>query len=354
MGSAFLLQVSAFVAALCAVQLARTAGQVLEPPATGTPASSQLSPCLCEERVGQQLMGEVTKLSEKTDGKLDGIQDSLLRMEKLLLSLQVQLSSSQQHQDQTKEAPGVQDTPTRLPNTPHRDKTPAPAEDCSQLYRRGYRTSGVFTINPQTGVQFRIWCDMETAGGGWSVIQRRVDGSVLFNRTWDQYKWGFGTVEGEFWLGNDKIHQLTASGDARLRVDLTDWEGNTAYAEYNTFRLSDERHKYRLEIYGYSGTAGDAMTGSDPNNGAPFSTLDRDNDGYSGISCAAGYGGQGGWWFHNCGQSYLNGRYLRDCGFSCPYAQGVVWSEWKNFHYSLKHASMKVRPNNFQISNNKN
>ncbi|XP_066283121.1 fibrinogen-like protein 1 isoform X1 [Branchiostoma lanceolatum] len=299
------------------------------------------------------LVGEVTKLSEKTDLQLEGIHDSIRRLEKLLLSLQ--LSSTPQHQDQTKEAPGVQDTPTSLPNTPPRDKTPeAPAEDCSQLYRRGYRTSGVFTISPRAGAQFRIWCDMETAGGGWSVIQRRVDGSVPFNRTWDEYKWGFGTVEGEFWLGNDKIHQLTDRGDLRLRVDIQDWEGNAAYAEYNTFRLSDERNKYRLQIYGYSGTAGDAMTGSDPNNGAPFSTLDRDNDGHTGTSCAQRYGGQGGWWFHNCGQSYLNGRYMRACGFACPYAQGVVWSEWKNFHYSLQLASMKVRPNNFQLGHNKN
>lgn len=51
---------------------------------------------------------------------------------------------------------------------------------------------------------------------GWTVIQRRTDGSVDFYRDWNDYKAGFGDVEGEFWLGNDHIYQLTNQGEFQL------------------------------------------------------------------------------------------------------------------------------------------
>ena len=57
-----------------------------------------------------------------------------------------------------------------------------------------------------------------------------------FTRTWDEYKNGFGDHDKEFWLGNDQIHLLTRSGDSRLRLEFEDWDGNTAWAEYDTFR----------------------------------------------------------------------------------------------------------------------
>ena len=54
-----------------------------------------------------------------------------------------------------------------------------------------------------------MYCDQTTAGGGWTVIQEKMDGSVNFNRTQDDYKHGFGNLVGEFWLGLDKINRLT-------------------------------------------------------------------------------------------------------------------------------------------------
>ena len=59
-----------------------------------------------------------------------------------------------------------------------------------------------------------------------------------FNRTWNEYKHGFGDHDKEFWLGNDHIHTLTKSGGMKLRVELEAWDGRTAFAEYDTFRLS--------------------------------------------------------------------------------------------------------------------
>ena len=71
------------------------------------------------------------------------------------------------------------------------------------------------------------------------VIQRRGDYGEPredFYRDWADYKRGFGNLSQEFWLGNDNIHQLTKSGDMKLRVELEAHGGGTAWAEYSTFK----------------------------------------------------------------------------------------------------------------------
>ena len=82
-------------------------------------------------------------------------------------------------------------------------------------------------------------------------------GSVDFYRGWEDDKRGFGNLNGEFWLGLDKIHRLTSSGKYRLRVDLEDWDEKTAYAQYRFFSVGDEESKYKLSFdtvsYSYSG-----------------------------------------------------------------------------------------------------
>ena len=117
----------------------------------------------------------------------------------------------------------------------------------------------MYTISPDGGKPIQVLCDMTTDGGGWTVFQRRLDGSVDFYLDWESYKNGFGDLNGEFWLGNDNLHRLTATDDVILRVDLEDFDGNIRYAEYTTFKVADEADKYRLSIGGYSGTAGDSM-----------------------------------------------------------------------------------------------
>ena len=116
------------------------------------------------------------------------------------------------------------------------------------MYQKGTRTDGVYTIDPDGLRAFKVRCDMTTSGGGWTVFQRRIDGSVDFYRGWNDYKKGFGKPNGEFWLGLDEIHRLSKSGQIVLRVDLEDWENETRYAEYLTFAVANEADKYRLTI----------------------------------------------------------------------------------------------------------
>ena len=80
-----------------------------------------------------------------------------------------------------------------------------------------------------------------------------------FYRGWTEYKFGFGNLSGEFWLGNDNLHRIAAAGNMALRVDLEDFERNVTFAQYYTFKVADSSDRYRLSIGGYNGTEGNSM-----------------------------------------------------------------------------------------------
>jgi len=176
---------------------------------------------------------------------------------------------------------------------------------------------------------------MRTNGGGWTEFQRRQDGSVDFYRGWNDYISGFGQLTAEFWLGNDKIHRLTAFRPSSLRVELEDWSGSRVYAKYGRFNVSDEQAQYRLEVGSYSGTAGDSLISV--HNNMAFSTKDSDNDRWSRVNCAVSL--TGAWWYNDCWDSNLNGKYL---GNKRDY-RGAVWEAFRS-DPSLKFTEMKLRP----------
>ena len=117
---------------------------------------------------------------------------------------------------------------------------------CGEWLQAGYRTSGVYVLR-LAELKYQ-YCDMETQGGGWTVVQRRFDGSVDFRRGWEEYKYGFGDVHGEHWLGNEYLHLLTAHNVYSVRFDLTDWDDVTASASYHSFHVNPESDEYRLMV----------------------------------------------------------------------------------------------------------
>jgi len=139
---------------------------------------------------------------------------------------------------------------------------------------------------------------------GWIIIQQRLGYTVDWYLPWADYKAGFGSIDADFWLGLEEMHLLTSSQPYRLRVEVQQRTTNLWYsAEYWSFKIGDELNdKYRLEVSGYSGDAGDSLQYEGNNfhfyhNGMNFSTYDQDND-VSMVHCAATR--FGGWWFNEC------------------------------------------------------
>nr|4ZFG_A Chain A, Angiopoietin-2 [Homo sapiens] len=214
--------------------------------------------------------------------------------------------------------------------------------DCAEVFKSGHTTNGIYTLTfPNSTEEIKAYCDMEAGGGGWTIIQRREDGSVDFQRTWKEYKVGFGNPSGEYWLGNEFVSQLTNQQRYVLKIHLKDWEGNEAYSLYEHFYLSSEELNYRIHLKGLTGTAGKISSISQPGN--DFSTKDGDNDK---CICKCSQMLTGGWWFDACGPSNLNGMYYPQRQNTNKF-NGIKWYYWKGSGYSLKATTMMIRPADF-------
>jgi len=191
------------------------------------------------------------------------------------------------------------------------------------------------------------WCDapFEAAKvfcepcGGWTVIQRRVDGSENFNRPWSDYEKGFGNLNGEFWYGLKAVNCLTKMGQWELRIDFEFKNKTRSYLHYNMFKVGSASEKYSLTIGGFTG-----ITPTDPfstfqHSGKKFSTYDNDNDPWSGNCAKTLHNAKdnGGWWYNECWHINPNLQYN-------PGQYGFMYLS--NAWYHPRWIQMKIRPLN--------
>ncbi|XP_070555898.1 uncharacterized protein [Ptychodera flava] len=217
--------------------------------------------------------------------------------------------------------------------------------DCQDVYDSGITTSGIYAIYPiSSPAEFNVSCDMNVNEGiGWTVIERRVDGQEDFNRTWIEYRQGFGDLESSHWLGNDRIHSLSFTNGKKYeaRIELTDAFASIAVAVYDDFSIRDNFDFYELNVGAYiGGNAGDSLSYQ---SGRPFSTYDAPNDGVKNVNYGERHGG--GWWFDVCPQSNLNGLYYTGNGnYESLFEDGIMWKSWRGDWYSYRSVTIKLRP----------
>jgi hypothetical protein len=206
--------------------------------------------------------------------------------------------------------------------------------DCCNHVARDCLKDGVYS-GRVSGKSTPLYCEPQE---GWTVIQRRIDGTKSFAQDWKTYAAGFGDLTGEFWLGNDNIAAITNSGlKYQLRIDMKDTNKTSKYALYSDFKIGAANEKYKLKSLGsFSGNAGDSLSG---HVNAMFSTDDQDND-QSGANCAEAH--SSGWWFNadDCYKVNLNGAFNKTA------LRGIDWYDMNNdkFKACIKSTTMKIRP----------
>ncbi|XP_054158767.1 angiopoietin-related protein 6-like [Oppia nitens] len=219
-------------------------------------------------------------------------------------------------------------------------------KSCGELYTSGANCDGVYVISVANSRLLRVYCDMSDNGGGWTVILRRGDFGrsryrISFEQSWTGYRDGFGDRDtGEFWLGLESVHQMTAVGNHQLLVELESFDGDYVSIVYDGFRVGGESDNYRLHLgqsISANTTVGQSLLA---HNGSLFSTHDRNNNLISRDNCALKL--QAGWWYHNCQSALLTAPYYGRTGRQHVW-QGIQWHSWKHSQH-LKAAQMKIRP----------
>jgi ficolin len=221
-----------------------------------------------------------------------------------------------------------------------------PLKNCKEILDYGsFNESGLYIVQPRSGEEFEVYCDMALLDGGWTVIQRRQDSTVSFDRSYGSYRQGFGNLHGNFWLGLDKIRRLILSDHQNLLMEVyfgvEAFFKHSTYARYNQFSIGPRVSGYRLTIGGYdaSSGAGDSMSSL---NGQKFSTRNTQEH-CKKRNHFPGHTYSGGWWFRNCiYNTNLNGRYYED-GPNLDATDGISWYSWLGKH-SLKTTVIAIRP----------
>ena len=232
---------------------------------------------------------------------------------------------------------------TYLRSSPGCDiSVPHVARDCMELRGLGFKTDGVYFIRQSGSFVRNVYCDMTTDGGGWIVVQNRFDGSVDFNRDWNDYKNGFGDVIGEHWVGNDFLHHYTTKDGLDTAVQMiaegTAFDGVRIAIKTQQLRIADEVSNYALTYKDCESlTIGDSRVENGCqdwaySNNTQFTTTDRDNDEDVKNNCAML--STGGWWYSSlCFVVTPNSKYSDG-----PEAKlnGIYWKSFRGIYESLK------------------
>ncbi|MEQ2221765.1 hypothetical protein ILYODFUR_019002 [Ilyodon furcidens] len=318
-----------------------------------------------EERVDSMLQGHMSTgarnssseryiqhMVETQNRRIDDLVERIrLQQEKLdkqnmrirTLQSQIQLSGQRPSPRSSNSSSSTEGPAQSGAEDQQRDSPLEMATDCHELYLRGETTSGVYNIQPIDSEPFNVLCEM-TAEGGWTVIQRRQDGSVDFDQLWQAYEKGFGSLNGEFWLGLENIHAIAKDSSYILNIKFSDWGDDSAFVRF-PFELGGRETNYSLLIQ--EAVTTDTLESSLTTDSAlslPFSTRDQDNDRKVDINCAKHL--SGGWWFSNCGRSNLNGRYFQSPPPKQRHQrkQGIFWKTWRGRYYPLKSSIMMIAP----------
>ncbi|XP_042532183.1 angiopoietin-related protein 3 isoform X1 [Dipodomys spectabilis] len=226
--------------------------------------------------------------------------------------------------------------PFKLNETKNTEQNGIPA-DCSTIYNRGEHTSGTYTIRPRNSHVFNVYCVINS-GNPWTMIQHRINGSLNFNETWENYKYGFGRLDGEFWLGLEKIYSIVKQSNYSLRIELEDWKNNMYFTEYS-FHLGNHETNYKLHLVEIASNIPKALP---EQKDLVFSTWDHKAKGY--LSCPESY--SGGWWWQDvCEENHLNGKYNKPRAKSKPEKRrGICWRAQNGRLYAIKSTKMLIQP----------
>ncbi|XP_030379652.1 fibrinogen-like protein A [Scaptodrosophila lebanonensis] len=188
---------------------------------------------------------------------------------------------------------------------------------------------------------FFVNCDQEERDGGWIVIAYRFDGSEVFNRGWQDYKSGFGSLSSEFFIGMDKLHKLTNRAECELYIVMRNQEKEQRFALYDKFSIGSESEKYLLYVLdSYRGDAGDSLR---YHAGKKFTTFDQDNDDNA-QNCARTHASA--WWYgRDCFESNLFGTFQPKYAHQIGNYKGILWKPFlPGPTGSLSYVRMMIRP----------